>query len=53
MGKWPVPSGAIYFHHAVLVHFVPGFLNDRLLAKTSVEYSEKTFFEGAGAKNKK
>ena len=26
------------------------FFNDHLLANSSVEYSEKTFFEGAGAK---
>ena len=25
MGKWPVPSGAIYFRHVVVVRFVPGF----------------------------
>ena len=50
MGKWPVPSGAIYFHHVVVVRFVPFFLNDRLLANFSVECPEKTFFEGEGAK---
>ena len=50
MGKWPVPSGAIYFHHVVVVRFVPFFFNDRLLANSSVEYSEHTFFQETGAK---
>ena len=49
MGKWHVPSGAIYFHHVVVVRFVP-FFNTPLLAKSSADYFEKTFFEGAGAK---
>ena len=50
MGKWPLPSGGVYFHHIVVVRFVPFFFNDHLLKNSSVEYSEKTFFEGAGAK---
>ena len=28
MGKWAVPSGAIYFHHVVVVRFVPEFFLD-------------------------
>ena len=52
IGKWHVPSGRIYFHHVVVVHFVPRFfLNERLLANSSVGYSEKTFLEGSGTKN--
>ena len=51
MGKWPVPSGAIYFHHVVVLALVSGFFfNDRLLANSSVEYSEMTLSEGARAK---
>ena len=48
MGKWAVPCGAIYFRQVVVLAGVPGFFNDRLLANSSVEYSEMTFFEGAG-----
>ena len=54
MGKWAVPSGAIYFHQVVVLARVPGFfLNDRLLPNSSVEYSEMTFFKGAGAEKNK